>query len=447
MAGILIRWLILTAAILAAAYLVDGIVVTGFWAAFFAAAILGILNVFFKPLLILLTLPVNILTLGLFTVVINAVLLKMASALITGFDIHGFWPAVFGAVIISVVNWLLSTLISDRGNPGGPGNPGNSGSTPALPPRGNRPREEGGSLGMSPLTPAMRQYLEIKARYPDCILFFRMGDFYEMFFEDAVLASKLLEITLTSRDKGREDSVPLCGFPWHAASSYIAKLIEKGHKVAICEQMEDPRFAKGIVKREVVRVITPGLVVDPDNLEAKQNNFLAGIAVRGEGFGLAFLDISTGEFRVTEIVDRNFFIDEVIRHGFREIVLEENLKDAVLETILTRELGELRDQPLPAGLVRSRCRARHPRRALSRRGDREARTRAPCRPDRRGGGRASLCARDPEGAPRAHQSTSPGITRRASSSSTTRQSETWSSLPRPRGELARERSSTFSTRP
>jgi len=193
---------------------------------------------------------------------------------------------------------------------------------------------------MSSLTPAMRQYLEIKARYPDCILFFRMGDFYEMFFEDAVLASKLLDITLTSRDKGREDSVPLCGLPWHAASSYIAKLIGKGYKVAICEQMEDPRLAKGIVKREVVRVVTPGLVVDPDNLEAKQNNFLAGIAVRGEGFGLSFLDISTGEFRVTEIKDRNFFIDEVSRHGFREIVLEENLKDAMLETALTRELED-----------------------------------------------------------------------------------------------------------
>ncbi|HET6489855.1 MAG TPA: hypothetical protein VFG28_08830 [Syntrophales bacterium] len=193
---------------------------------------------------------------------------------------------------------------------------------------------------MSQLTPAMRQYLEIKARYPDCILFFRMGDFYEMFFEDAVLASKLLEITLTSRDKGREDGVPLCGFPWHAASTYIAKLIEKGYKVAICEQMEDPRLAKGIVKREVVRVITPGLVVDPDNLQAKQNNFLAGIAVRGERFGLAFLDISTGEFRVTDIADRNFFIDEVIRHGFREMVIEENPRDAVLETVLARELGD-----------------------------------------------------------------------------------------------------------
>jgi len=122
MAGILIRWLILTAAILAAAYLVDGIVVTGFWAAFFAAAILGFLNVFFKPILIILTLPVNILTLGLFTLVINAALLKIASALIPGFDVHGFWPAVLGAVIISDVNWLLGTLIADRGSPGNSGN-------------------------------------------------------------------------------------------------------------------------------------------------------------------------------------------------------------------------------------------------------------------------------------------------------------------------------------
>jgi len=124
MAGILIRWLILTAAILAAAYLVDGIVVTGFWAAFFAAAILGFLNVFFKPTLIILTLPVNILTLGLFTLVINAALLKIASALIPGFDVHGFWPAVLGAVIVSIVSWLLNTLLADRGMPGNPRDPG-----------------------------------------------------------------------------------------------------------------------------------------------------------------------------------------------------------------------------------------------------------------------------------------------------------------------------------
>ena len=163
-------------------------------------------------------------------------------------------------------------------------------------------------MGVNDLTPAMRQYAEVKERYPDCILFFRMGDFYEMFFEDAVTASKVLEITLTSRNKNSKDAIPLCGFPYHAASSYIAKLIEKGFKVAICEQMEDPKLAKGVVKREVVRVVTPGLVLDTENLRAKENNFLAALVVRGGRFGLAFVDISTGEFRVTEAEDREFFL-------------------------------------------------------------------------------------------------------------------------------------------
>lgn len=192
---------------------------------------------------------------------------------------------------------------------------------------------------MTSLTPAMRQYLEIKEKHKDCILFFRMGDFYEMFFEDAVVASKALEITLTSRNKGREDSIPLCGVPYHAASSYIARLIEKGFKVAICEQVEDPRTAKGIVRREVVRIVTPGLVVDAENLAAKENNFLAGIAVRGSHFGLAFIDISTGDFWVTESEDRDFFLDEVIGHGFREILLEESLKGSPFQKALSRDLG------------------------------------------------------------------------------------------------------------
>src|SRR5512136_419384 len=148
------------------------------------------------------------------------------------------------------------------------------------------------------LTPAMRQYLEIKKQHEDCILFFRMGDLYEMFFEDSVTASKALEITLTSRNKGKDDSIPLCGIPYHAASSYIAKLIEQGFKVAICEQMEDPKLAKGVVKRDVVRIITPGLYVDTDNLNAKENNFLAALSCVDQTMGLAFLDISTGEFRV-----------------------------------------------------------------------------------------------------------------------------------------------------
>ncbi|MEQ8214302.1 MAG: DNA mismatch repair protein MutS, partial [Smithellaceae bacterium] len=154
------------------------------------------------------------------------------------------------------------------------------------------------------LTPAMKQYVEIKEKYPDCILLYRMGDFYELFFEDATLVAPILEITLTSRNKGKEDSVPLCGFPYHAASSYITRLVEKGFKVAVCEQVEDPKKAKGIVKREVIRVITPGLLLDAENLTSGENNFLAGFSFHAEMFGLAFVDISTGEFQLSEFSDR-----------------------------------------------------------------------------------------------------------------------------------------------
>jgi len=129
----------------------------------------------------------------------------------------------------------------------------------------------------------MRQYLEAKERYPDAILFFRCGDFYEMFFEDAVLAARLLELTLTSRDKGKDDAVPMCGVPHHAARGYLAKLTELGQKVAICEQMEDPKLAKGLVKREVVRVITPGVVIDDDVLDPKRARYVAAIALGAKG--------------------------------------------------------------------------------------------------------------------------------------------------------------------
>ncbi|MBE0596375.1 MAG: DNA mismatch repair protein MutS, partial [Desulfuromonadales bacterium] len=127
---------------------------------------------------------------------------------------------------------------------------------------------------MALATPMMRQYLEIKARHPDAILFFRLGDFYEMFMEDAVTASRVLDITLTARNKGAQDEIPLCGIPYHSCQPYIARLVENGFKVAICEQVEDPKAAKGIVRREVVRVITPGLVVDTDTLRPKENNYL-----------------------------------------------------------------------------------------------------------------------------------------------------------------------------
>lgn len=190
-------------------------------------------------------------------------------------------------------------------------------------------------MGMTNLTPAMKQYLEMKEHYKDCILFFRMGDFYEMFFEDAVTASKILEITLTSRNKSKEGSIPLCGIPYHAASSYIAKLIEKGFKVAICEQMEDPKQAKGVVKRDVVRIVTPGLVFDDSNLAAKENNFLAALFVTRDTIGLAFLDISTGEFRVTESKDQDFFLAEISGLNFRELIVEGGLKDSrFLKTFL-----------------------------------------------------------------------------------------------------------------
>jgi DNA mismatch repair protein MutS len=190
-------------------------------------------------------------------------------------------------------------------------------------------------MGMNDLSPAMQQYVEMKERYPDCILFFRMGDFYEMFFEDAVTASRVLDITLTSRNKNKEDAIPLCGVPYHAASAYIAKLIENGFKVAVCEQIEDPKLAKGVVKREVIRVVTPGLVLDTENLNAKENNFLAALVVRESRFALAFVDISTGEFRVTETDDREFFLVQTSGLAIRELLIAEDLSDgALIQTIV-----------------------------------------------------------------------------------------------------------------
>jgi DNA mismatch repair protein MutS len=172
----------------------------------------------------------------------------------------------------------------------------------------------------------MRQYLQAKSEYPDAILFFRMGDFYEMFFEDAEIASRELDIALTSRDKGQEDSVPLCGVPWHSSQPYISKLIRKGYKVAICEQVEDPKDAKGLVKREVVKVLSPGLIDDPETLEAKENNFLMGLALGGDGFGMGFLDLSTGEFKLCQVANFDIVLEEAIRNEPKEILIPEGFK-------------------------------------------------------------------------------------------------------------------------
>lgn len=172
-------------------------------------------------------------------------------------------------------------------------------------------------------TPMIKQYLRIKAQYPNAFLFFRLGDFYEMFFDDAVKASKELEIALTSRAGGKDEYIPMCGVPYHSAKQYIKVLIDKGYKIAICEQMEDPKLAKGMVKREVIQMITPGTVMEDDSLEPKKNNFLGSLAAFKDGsFGLALADLSTGETRVTLIPSWDAAIQEMSTNDVREIVLD-----------------------------------------------------------------------------------------------------------------------------
>ncbi len=174
---------------------------------------------------------------------------------------------------------------------------------------------------MATPTPMMRQYLEIKSQYPDAILFFRLGDFYEMFLDDAVTASRILDITLTSRNKNSDEEVPLCGVPYHSAQPYIAKLVASGHKVAVCEQVEDPKSVKGIVKRDVVRVVTPGMVLESDMLTPDENNYLMVLARCDNAFGVAVVDISTGEFRVTSVDSVADLGREIDGNQPREIVL------------------------------------------------------------------------------------------------------------------------------
>ncbi|MBA2664179.1 MAG: DNA mismatch repair protein MutS [Bradymonadaceae bacterium] len=176
------------------------------------------------------------------------------------------------------------------------------------------------------MTPMLQQYLDVKRRFPDAILFFRMGDFYEMFFEDAVLVSKEVGLTLTSRNKGSADEVPMAGMPHHSHSGYVSQLIAKGYTVAICDQIEDPAQAKGIVKRDVVRVVTPGVVLDADNLDERAPNYFAGVMARGAkesgpAFGLASVDISTGDFRVTELGSVDELAGELLRLEARELLV------------------------------------------------------------------------------------------------------------------------------
>lgn len=189
-----------------------------------------------------------------------------------------------------------------------------------------------GAVPDSADTPLMRQYLEIKEAHPDCIVFFRLGDFYEMFFDDAVVVARTLDLTLTSRDKGKENPVPMCGVPHHAARQYLAKLVERGFKIAVAEQVEDPKLAKGIVRRQVTRIVTPGTLVDEEQLDPKAAHYLVGVLVEGGACGLAHLDVTTGEFAATEI-PLEALVDELARLEPREVL------HAGLDEALRRRLG------------------------------------------------------------------------------------------------------------
>ena len=181
---------------------------------------------------------------------------------------------------------------------------------------------------MAEFSPAMQVYLDNKEQYKDCILFYRLGDFYEMFFDDAITASRELELTLTGKDCGQEERAPMCGVPYHAAETYIARLIEKGYKVAICEQLEDPKTAKGIVKRGVIRVVTPGTVMETNLLDEKKNNYIMSIYKNGIYYGVAVCDLTTGDFRTTQIKEQNNFatlMDEISRYSPAEIIINRML--------------------------------------------------------------------------------------------------------------------------
>lgn len=222
-------------------------------------------------------------------------------------------------------------------------------------------------------SPAMQQYLREKAQYPDAVLFFRMGDFYELFFDDALVAAKALDLTLTSRNKNEADPIPMCGVPYHAAQGYIARMLDLGHNVALCEQLEDPAKAKGIVKRAVVRVFTPALVLEGDALDARSNQFLAA-AVPPDGgpelpgpWALAAYDLTTGELFVTEIADGLGVTGELARLGVRELVVPMAVETSVraqtrllpglfvraVQGISTREASEVLAAALPAEELRA----------------------------------------------------------------------------------------------
>ena len=241
------------------------------------------------------------------------------------------------------------------------------------------------SKGHASQTPVMRQYLSAKADHPDALLFFRMGDFYELFFEDAVVAARALDLTLTARNKGSDDEIPMAGVPHHAASGYVQRLLEQGFKVAICEQMADPSKVKGIVPREVVRVVTPGIVYDDAGLDARQNHYLVAVD-RGGGhagpFGIAALDLSTGELLACEAPDTPSALSELVRLDPREVLVGPEAKEVakplaelragaavvreVLEPMTDAEASRVLDVQLGTGEALASCASAPARRAAAR---------------------------------------------------------------------------------
>ncbi|WP_420902948.1 DNA mismatch repair protein MutS [Staphylococcus succinus] len=202
----------------------------------------------------------------------------------------------------------------------------------------------------------MQQYLKIKSQYQDCLLFFRLGDFYEMFFDDAKEASRVLEITLTKRDAKKEDPIPMCGVPYHSADGYIETLINNGYKVAICEQMEDAKQTKGMVRREVVRIVTPGTVMDQGGVDEKQNNYILSFLTHNNAFALSYCDVSTGELKVTHFEDEATLINEITTINPNEIVVNQEINEALKRQIsLTTEtitvLSELSDAQYQANTM------------------------------------------------------------------------------------------------
>ena len=187
------------------------------------------------------------------------------------------------------------------------------------------------------VTPMMQQYIELKEQNRDLILFFRLGDFYEMFFEDAELVSRELELTLTGKNAGLDERIPMCGIPHHAANIYIEKLIEKGYKVGICEQLEDPKSAKGIVKRGIVQVITSGTVIDTENLDEKENNYIGNVIDFGHAYGISYADITTGAIFVY-LVEHQLakVVGEIVSLGLKEVVVTSKVDTKLIHMLQTQ---------------------------------------------------------------------------------------------------------------